>query len=382
MISATSVSELLAVLYAAPLNEEQWEVFLTLLCHHTGSVNAHFFCGDSRLGVSLHASGGNIPQAKDLRGQYNSRYVLKDPFRTALIRKGRTGVYQDEELLPNEGLLKSEMYQKLVVHFGVRFATLVPLTVSVRRFEAISLWRSPDQGPMDAESVRLLELLIPHLQSALEIRHALGITHQRLAGAEAIANASSTAAFILNRRGYVVHRNAAASALLAEEGLLTIEDGALVAADGASRLELQAIITKTCTRSVAPSDTWQTNAIALSCPDGQRSLQLLATPLPIAPGVSSGAEVLLLVTNPGKQVSFPDGILTELYALTFSEVEIANGLLMGYSLHEIASLRHVSTGTVRNQLKTILSKTGTVRQSDLVRLLMSLPQLPPQAKKV
>jgi DNA-binding CsgD family transcriptional regulator len=47
---------------------------------------------------------------------------------------------------------------------------------------------------------------------------------------------------------------------------------------------------------------------------------------------------------------------------------------MGYSLEEIASLRKVSVGTVRNQLKAMLSKTGTSRQSDLIRLLMTLPQ--------
>jgi len=38
-------------------------------------------------------------------------------------------------------------------------------------------------------------------------------------------------------------------------------------------------------------------------------------------------------------------------------------------------LRKVSIGTVRQQLKTILSKTGTTRQIDLVRMLMTLPRL-------
>ncbi len=47
---------------------------------------------------------------------------------------------------------------------------------------------------------------------------------------------------------------------------------------------------------------------------------------------------------------------------------------MGYSLQEIASLRRVSIGTVRNQLKSIMDKTTTSRQSELVRLLMNLPR--------
>ncbi len=46
---------------------------------------------------------------------------------------------------------------------------------------------------------------------------------------------------------------------------------------------------------------------------------------------------------------------------------------------EIASHRRVSLGTVRNQTKSLLSKTKTDRQSDLVRLLMTLPHPPAAA---
>ncbi len=52
---------------------------------------------------------------------------------------------------------------------------------------------------------------------------------------------------------------------------------------------------------------------------------------------------------------------------------------MGYSLEEIANLRHVSPGTVRIQIKSLLGKTGTACQADLVRLLMTLPQPPAAA---
>jgi len=37
-----------------------------------------------------------------------------------------------------------------------------------------------------------------------------------------------------------------------------------------------------------------------------------------------------------------DDILFSLYQLTLAKVEVANGLLIGYSLDEISSLRHVS----------------------------------------
>jgi DNA-binding NarL/FixJ family response regulator len=72
-------------------------------------------------------------------------------------------------------------------------------------------------------------------------------------------------------------------------------------------------------------------------------------------------------------VNYPDEVLRALYGLTPAQTEVANGILTGYTLEEIAFLRKVSIGTVRQQVKAILSKTGTDRQSDLVRVLMTLP---------
>lgn len=88
--------------------------------------------------------------------------------------------------------------------------------------------------------------------------------------------------------------------------------------------------------------------------------------------------MLLLVTDPDKPSNIPDDALRALYDLTRAETEVANGLLMGYSPEEIGCLRRVSTSTVRQQVKSMLSKTGTSRQSDMVRLFMTLPQVPVQ----
>jgi hypothetical protein len=47
----------------------------------------------------------------------------------------------------------------------------------------------------------------------------------------------------------------------------------------------------------------------------------------------------------------------------------------GYSLEEIAALRKVKIGTVRDQVKSILTKTGTSKQAEMIKLLLTLPRL-------
>ena len=67
------------------------------------------------------------------------------------------------------------------------------------------------------------------------------------------------------------------------------------------------------------------------------------------------------------QVNF--SLIENLFDFTAAETAVAGGLLSGKSVNEIAEDRQASVHTVRAQLKAVMSKTGTSRQSDLVRLL-------------
>ena len=378
MVSLQAFSKLLEVLYSAPLDQEQWQRFLTLLCDHTRSKTGVFFCADTCRGITVRALGGSRHEV-DVAAVYNERYGGSDPFRAPLIRNARIGVFQGDDLLPNEGILQTDMYREFVCRLGLRYATLVSLTLSVRCFEAISVWRTSEIGPMDDECNHLLSLLLPHIQKALEINRVLGVMQQRLAGAEAIADASSTATFLLTDRGQFIHGNAAADLLLSQGNSLALVNHTLAAIDPAWQSALREVYKRAASPDFTRSTQPPTLALAIPRSGDRRPLQLLAAPLPQALRSRSGADLIVLVSDPDAAPSYPDSVLRALYSLTAAEVEVANGLLMGYTLDEIASLRHVSRGTVRIQVKSLLGKTGTERQSELVRLLMTLPHPPAQS---
>jgi len=65
--------------------------------------------------------------------------------------------------------------------------------------------------------------------------------------------------------------------------------------------------------------------------------------------------------------------LREIYGLTWAEAEVLAGLVNGLSVKKIAQARHVSVNTARAQLKSVMSKTGTNRQVDLIRLVYAGP---------
>ena len=65
-------------------------------------------------------------------------------------------------------------------------------------------------------------------------------------------------------------------------------------------------------------------------------------------------------------------MMKEAFRLTDTEVEIIRGLVEGKSVKEICTDRGRSLETVRTQLRSILSKTETRSQSELIRITMSL----------
>lgn len=97
-----------------------------------------------------------------------------------------------------------------------------------------------------------------------------------------------------------------------------------------------------------------------------------------------GGKPLALVVS--TELVWPEGFettLQEAFGLTLAEVEIVRGIALGLPVKDIAESRGRSPETVRTQLRSILSKTETHSQSELIRVvlgLMDVVQLAPVAE--
>ena len=82
---------------------------------------------------------------------------------------------------------------------------------------------------------------------------------------------------------------------------------------------------------------------------------------------------LVLISEPAKAGGGAAADLTELFGLTAAEARVACMIAEGGSIAEISDRLSVSELTARTHLKRIFGKTGTKRQSALVRLVLSMP---------
>lgn len=62
------------------------------------------------------------------------------------------------------------------------------------------------------------------------------------------------------------------------------------------------------------------------------------------------------------------------YTLTPAEIRLCKSLVEGLTLTEYSTQWHITTGTARSQLHSVLGKTSTRRQADLLRLIYLFTQ--------
>jgi DNA-binding CsgD family transcriptional regulator/PAS domain-containing protein len=366
MIDAYAYSELLDTLYAATLDETRWQQFLERLCAMTGSMVALVVNNNSTRGIQLLAANMDVPE--DIDAGYQASYRYTDPIRMAYLRKPRLGVIEGEELMVHEDLVQTEVFRTLAAPHGLIHVTLLAISLSTRSQEIISLWRGPGSRWLAPEHKEMLEMLMPHLQNVFKIRRTLGLAEERASNAEAMLNASTAASILLDDAGQLIFMNQAAERLIVASHGLTVGNHRVTPTDPSQRSSFAALVAACTTDSSAPG-----GALQLARRSPNRPLQVFVTPLRIAEPGRERVRVLVLATDPDQGTVFPDAILRQLYGCTPAETEIVNGLLTGFSLEEIAQVRRVSIATVRTQMRNIMAKTNTRRQSELVRLIASLP---------
>jgi len=78
-----------------------------------------------------------------------------------------------------------------------------------------------------------------------------------------------------------------------------------------------------------------------------------------------------MVERIDREVAARRTVWADRFALTPAEMRLASHLMNGGSVASYAKEQELSRNTVRNQLQAIYCKTGTHRQAELVRMLLT-----------
>ncbi|GAB3625276.1 helix-turn-helix transcriptional regulator [Pandoraea terrae] len=213
---------------------------------------------------------------------------------------------------------------------------------------------------------------------ALDARTANGADRWRRRCLAAEARAAQTGAaldrielgvLLVDRYGASHFVNRVAARMLARGDALHLEDRTVCAADPAQTAHLRHLILAAAAANsgAEPGDLH----LRLTGTDPRCSLMIRA--MPLGPGNPTGPARVALFLDDGQPLALSSAsVLARHFGLTPREAAIGWRLAQGHTLPAVADALGIAPATVRTHLKHLFRKTGTARQADLVRCLLSV----------
>ncbi len=284
-------------------------------------------------------------------------------------------VWRGDEVVPEPELLRSDFYRSWLDPCGLRHWLGGTITREGEKLTYVALLRSSNTGPFArADKVRLRRLL-PHLEACRRLgAHLIPAEIGPGVALDALEHVPF-GVIALDGEAKVRYTSTWASEILKQNDGLFIHAGSLRAASSGDSARLSELISSILDGRDNPKPD-RRGVLAISRPSGARPyvLNVFGHALDVSRGTSPAAAVVF-IHDPEADAAMDGEILRTLYQLTPAEAKLAELLSLGRSVSDAARELGITINTARTHLKHLYSKTGTSRQSELVRLLVSMPAI-------
>ncbi|MHB1953013.1 MAG: helix-turn-helix transcriptional regulator [Sulfobacillus sp.] len=237
----------------------------------------------------------------------------------------------------------------------------------------LSSMRTKAQGAFEERDGLVLSTLLPHLQRALTLHLQFTQLRSNAEGMESALDMLDHALIGLNRAGVVVFSNQAAEHALRSGDGIRLTQGRLAASSAKDDPPLQLLLSEASAAGTGCGIS-HGGSMLLSRKAGTTPLRLTVTPFtPNLIGNYGQLAALVFVGDAARKPLPRSGVLRQIYGLSPLECRLADLLGSGCELTAAAEIMRLKYETARFHLKSILRKTGTHRQTELIRLIAGLP---------
>ena len=271
----------------------------------------------------------------------------------------------------------SAYYHEFVRPQGWASLVVAGLAHTPDSFALLALTRSPRALWLDRTERGLLEAVAPHLARAARVHTLLARSR---ATANALSAATGFAVFLLSATCRVLFANREAEELVRAQAGLRYERGRLAAVTPALTHRLETLAGAGSRPRLAEGDTGGT----LELPRGEDRLPLLAHVIPVAAGRAAAVfdigrpAVAVFVADPEVGLAARIDRFAAQFGLTRAEKRVFGEIIGGKGLPAAATKLNITELTARSHANRIFAKTGTARQTELIRRFFeaSLPGMP------
>ncbi|MDR3066044.1 MULTISPECIES: helix-turn-helix transcriptional regulator [Comamonas] len=365
VISTEAVSQLIAALYESAIDPQNWKVFLELLRSCTNGNYASLVVRDphgENVGWVISATGGRsevIPY---------DPYAQWSPF---------LGIAKDKVLTLRDVMTESEWH-------ACRYYTDWCKGVDIEHILAVDVmtdngcsygWRitrSASAGAFESRQLDLVRMLLPHLKRGLNMQLDLHRDRQVISLYGRATAQLMMGVVILDQAGKMIEANPAAKSILNLGDGIRVSNGALEAVYANDNRKLQRLI-RDALLSPRLGHVSMTEGMSITRQSGEMNWGVVVqsiSPDEWTEGKQRPSVAVFLRDTTGKAEP-PVKLTQQLFHLTPAETAVATHLSNGMSLEEAAETLGIKPNTARAHLRSIFSKTGVRRQTELVRLFLN-----------
>jgi|GEM_PF-2429941 len=362
--------QLIELIYELAEEEDCWQRLLPIMSAALAAPRSHIFILD---GERIDENHSHAISEITIR-RYHAEFQGRDP-RINWAERHLGRVFSDVEIVDEKQWENSSIYNDLLIYDESRYTMFVNLPVQAGIVAAQAFMRSKEEGHFTRDDVARFERLLPHIGRAVRLRRAFSAMRTELHGLRAALDRLPTAMAVLDGVGRVVCLNARGEQLVERRHMIV--HGHRLTSSSPRTASAMAVAIKATAQLVEPGVVAGTPPppVVEVVRDGAPPLSLIFLPLHphhrLRQDSDANARVLVVVHDPVHTMRLDVDVVAKLHGLTATEASLAVALAEGQSAAEIAEARHSSEHTVRTHLKRILEKTGTHRQADLVRVLLS-----------
>jgi len=364
--SAETLDELLGLIYEAALRPESWTVVLTAICKAFDANFASLIVrprSDGDLGLIVSAASDRQPidnaepplQLSPFNGLAPDRVVTVD------------------DILSEADWRRSAYFRDWCAPHDVFHVMAVDIQTREGSVHGFRLTRGEQGSPFTAADRARCERLLPHLRRVLNLHLVIYQDRQvnRVYG-RAMAHLM-VGAILLDGQGRVLECNRMAKAIIEMGDGLSIQGGRLEAAYPDENRRLQRLVRQVLDSTGKLAAFQPAEAISISRPSGKVSWGIVVQS--IRPNRWTEGKhrpsVALFLRDTDSKTTPPVRLAQELFHLTGAETMLAIQLSNGLSLEEAAVALNIKRNTARAHLRSIFSKVGVRRQTELVRIFLN-----------
>ncbi|MBA1205343.1 helix-turn-helix transcriptional regulator [Pseudomonas capeferrum] len=283
-------------------------------------------------------------------------------------------VFTIEDLMSDSEWSSSSFYLLYCQPYGCYHMLGTDISMPDGGILRLRINRPREQPRFDVTARALCAMLMPHLRRALHMHALLDRSVSLGSLYSQTINRLAVATIVLDENGSVLQLNPVAREILGSSDGLKLVGGRLEATYPSDNRELTRLVRNAFLRSRQGDEAeLGAEAMSVSRPSGQVNLGVVVELIPsqqLVEGRGKPTVVVYVRDAVGKSL-VSTVVASQLYNLTPAETGLALELANGLSLEEASERLHIRRNTARAHLRSIFSKTGVRRQTELVRIMLN-----------